>query len=230
MKIDLNQPGAAAVVTADATADVASSAPSALEQAENVGATIYKKDIAAQTPEALSPEVQAYTNSTVKAAIAEVFAQLMPMFERMKQPTPKEKAEQDAIDAYMARSKREKQQGFEQDAQNRANLAKLQADCSHTDQNNRSAISLNHNFPDRLPRGICVQCRLMIAPAHYELAVPGLDNEVLTQKFLADLAKQDIKGWKPFYNKTTGRCTHFLIPEHPLYHRVREQDAKSGLQ
>lgn len=199
-----------------------------LDAAENVVATIHKRDVAEAVPEALTPQMIAYTNSTVKAAISEVLANFLPMLEKLKQPSPKEQRELDEFDKLQERFKREKQQGFEQDAQNRINLELQQKNCSHMDQNNRSALSLTHNYPDRLPRGICVHCRVMIEPAHYILAVPGLDTEAKTNFYLGELAKQGITGWKPFYNPKTGRCTHFLIPEHPLYGRVREQEAKQG--
>jgi hypothetical protein len=227
MKIDLETPGAAQQNPA-ATQQPAQE-PSAALRAENVGATILKKDIAAQVPEALSPEMIAYTNSTLKAAISEILGQVLPpIIAEMKKPSEKDRLAGEEHDKFMERMKREKQQGFEQDAQNKANLEKLQRDCSHTDANARPSISLNHNFPDHLPRGICVQCRLMIEPAHYSLAVPGLNNETQVNYYLGQLAKQGITGWKPFYNKTTGRCTHFLIPEHALYQRVRELEARNG--
>jgi hypothetical protein len=45
--------------------------------------------------------------------------------------------------------------------------------CSHRRGQRKWAIGLQHNFPDHLPRGICLLCGLVIHPAHWVDWVPG---------------------------------------------------------
>lgn len=49
---------------------------------------------------------------------------------------------------------------------------KRKYDCSHLDGNGDWAIGLQHNFPDRLPRGICLRCNMVIHPGHWEVTNP----------------------------------------------------------
>lgn len=51
-------------------------------------------------------------------------------------------------------------------------LQETQNNCNH--QNARDwAIGLQHNFPDDLPRGICLRCFLVIHPKHWESGGPN---------------------------------------------------------
>jgi hypothetical protein len=217
-----------ASVSADIAAKIANvQEANAVEQAENATSTIHKKDVARMVPEAMSPEMLAYTNSTIRAAISDaisgVLSQVLPpIISELKKPSEKDRLAMEERAAFLERMRREKAQGFEQDKINRANLKAQQEACQHLDKNNNESIALSHNYPDRLPRGICVQCRQMIEPKHYELAVPGLNNLIQAEEYLA---KCGYVSWTPFVNPKTGIVTHFLVPEHPLYHRVRRIEA-----
>lgn len=217
-----------ASVTADVAAKIATAQnANAVEQADNATSTMYKRDLAKAVPEAMSPEMLAYTNSTIKAAISDAISSVLsqvlpPIITELKKPSETDRLAMEERAAFLERMKREKKQGFEQDQINRANLKAQQKGCAHLDKNEKEAIALTHNYPDRLPRGICVQCRLLIEPKHYELAVPGLNNLVQAEDYLK---KCGYEGWTPFVNPKTGIITHFLVPEHPLYHRVRRLEA-----
>ena len=48
----------------------------------------------------------------------------------------------------------------------------IQQDCTHRTADQWWDIGLQHNFPDRLTRGICLRCDLVISPRHWESAGP----------------------------------------------------------
>jgi len=72
-------------------------------------------------------------------------------------------------------------------------LAARRAACRHRDTIDRPTINLVHNFPDGLPRGVCVHCGDWIHPAEWQFTAP-------TRQF--------------------PRGKPFIIPAHPLYMEV----------
>lgn len=53
-----------------------------------------------------------------------------------------------------------------------SNHQKMQDACSHLTYAGYWALGITHNYPDMLPRGICMQCTLVIAPSHWECGGP----------------------------------------------------------
>jgi len=205
--------------------------PSAVEQLE-AAQTPHKKDIAAAAPELLSPAAIQMMSALVQAAVKEAMTSVTSTMERLNQPSAKEKQEIEDIENFKLRMKREKAQGFEQDATNRLNLKNKQDHCAHRDQNEKSAISLIHNMPSRQVAGICVICQKIIQGGHYELAPPGRTGILSlaeAEKFIESLVKEGVTGVKPYVNPKSGRVTHFLMPPDREYQRVLDQEAKMGL-
>ena len=50
---------------------------------------------------------------------------------------------------------------------------RLHSLCNHLDERQNPAIGLQHNFPDRQVRGICLKCGLVIHPRHWEFLTPN---------------------------------------------------------
>ena len=59
-------------------------------------------------------------------------------------------------------------------AEHDAMRARIQENCPHRYRGTSDwAIDLTHNFPDRIPRGICHLCNLVIHPKHWANAGPN---------------------------------------------------------
>jgi hypothetical protein len=54
----------------------------------------------------------------------------------------------------------------------RVQRKRIQTDCPHLDALQNPNIGLQHNFPDRLVRGICLRCHDVMHPRHWEIAAP----------------------------------------------------------
>lgn len=126
----------------------------------------------------LVPEMQAYMNGAMAAAVKEavsgIFTSLAPVLQSM-QLTPEKmnllKAPyQDP--ARVARELRESQQTRAQEKELREQTAARQAACPHQDKNQRDSISLMRNFPDGKPRGICVLCHDILTPKMWCIGSP----------------------------------------------------------
>ena len=100
--------------------------------------------------------------------------------------------------AMVAREKRSRDQNRRQFIEDMKATAARQASCSHKDKNQRWAITLTHNFPDRMPRGLCPLCHLYIQPKHWEFRAP-------TDQF---------PDGEPY-----------IIDQHPMYHVVLELES-----
>ncbi len=98
----------------------------------------------------------------------------------------------------LARELHEQQQWRKQEEEKEANKRALQASCTHKDRNQKWNISLQHNYHDYLPRGICKICGLFIHPAYWDY------------RPVTDPVTHSVKD------------TAFIVKEHPLYHIVRE--------
>jgi hypothetical protein len=102
--------------------------------------------------------------------------------------------------ALEAREKRSRAQNRQQFIELMKAKLERQNACAHKDKNQRWAICLQHNFPDRAPRGICPLCELYIQPRHWDFKAPDEKHP---------------------------EGEPFIVPEHPLYHVVKELESMS---
>jgi len=137
-----------------------------------------------KTPaELMTPEAQAYTNQLVTNAVKEIFAQMAPLLQSIAL-TPEKLAEAEKLRraptaeelAKKAREKREKKLMMEEAAENRANQERHQAACTHRDENERWAVQVVHNFPDRQPRFLCPKCQSFFEPRRWVVGAPDAEN------------------------------------------------------
>lgn len=148
----------------------------------------------------MAPEV---TQSQAQL-IKEMFAQFAPILQDMAlTPEKLKEALKPYVDpAALAREMREREMNRKQFLENRKITAEMQARCPHKDKNERWAINLQHNFPDRQSRGICPLCHDLIEPAHWVIPGPGFDGG-------------------------NGPGEPYVAAEHPLYHVVRFLESQS---
>jgi hypothetical protein len=153
---------------------------------------------------ALSPDQMALVNGMISAAVKEavggVFGQLGPILKDLALTPEKIQAMEDARRAptkeqedFKKRMEREKREFSEQDAETRAKIRAMQDSCPHRDENDKEAICLVHNYPDRQVRGICPICWSLIEPRHWAIEAP---------------------------DPKTGKTKPILIPAHRDYARV----------
>ncbi len=137
-----------------------------------------------KTPaELLTPEAQAYTNQLVTNAVKEIFAQMAPLLQSIAL-TPEKLAAAEAMRraptedelAKKLREKREKKLMLAEAEENRQNLLRSQAACSHRDENERWAVQVVHNFPDRQPRFLCPHCQSFFEPRRWVVGAPDAEN------------------------------------------------------
>ena len=150
-----------------------------------------------KTPyELMSPEAQAYTSQLVTNAVKEIFASMGPLLQSIAL-TPEKLAAAEALrraptedeKAKKLREKREKKLMMDEQAENRANLARHQAACTHRDENERWAVQAVHNFPDRQPRFLCPKCQSFFEPRRWCIAAPDAENP-RGRAYIADEHKQ----------------------------------------
>jgi len=139
------------------------------------------------------------TKSDVVDIVGAMFKQFAPILESLAlTPEKLREANKPYVDpAVTARMFREQQNWRQQEEENRKTRELIQSQCTHKDKNGRWAISLQHNFHDLLPRGICTHCLVNIWPAHIE--------------------------FKP----VDGKSTAVLIKAHALYEVVQQLEASS---
>lgn len=152
-------------------------------------------------PAALTPDMQAFINASIQAAVSGVFTQIAPVLQSIALTPEKLQAAMKPYEdpAKVARELRERQQMKEQDAEARRNTALRQKNCPHQDKNGNWAIDLVHNFPDHQPRGVCPLCHVWIHPQEWRIEAPDAANP---------------KGHAK------------IVPEHPLYQVVRLLEAQ----
>ena len=153
---------------------------------------------------ALSHEQQAYINSSISAAVREALTALGPILQSVA-VTPEKMLEMERLrrepsDAEKKAKLREARERalMKEDLEEAARNTELkQKNCpkGHRDENNRYAIALIHNYPDRQPRGVCTHCHLLIEPTHWEIGAPDEKNP---------------------------RGKAYLVKAHPLYYIVAE--------
>lgn len=140
---------------------------------ENRSSAPTPEELGARTVQATT-ETQAMIAAAVKEAVSGVFAQLGPLLQSMAiTPEKLREANKPYKDpAVIARELREMMIWKEDEAEARRLLEERQNMCQHIDDNNRSTIRLDHNFPDRQPRGFCMHCHAYIHPREWRIGAP----------------------------------------------------------
>jgi len=131
---------------------------------------------------ALTPEQLGAINMATAAAVKEAIAGMAAFFAPMMQSmaiTPEKLRE--ANKPYVDPKKKEREdreQGlWRQDIEDNRRLTQnMQDNCIHEDDNQRTAIRLDRNFPDRQARGICMKCLAIIHPKEWRIGAPDKDN------------------------------------------------------
>lgn len=144
----------------------------------------------APTPEQLAA-MNTYATKVATDVVTALFGQLMPFLKEMqltpekiqalKTPPPDLDAEKRRL-----RNEREKKRMLKEisEAQRIQNLQ--QQSCLHRDQQQREAIKLMHNWPDRQVRGICTLCFKVIHPRHWEIIAPTPEGDDVPKLMDAD--------------------------------------------
>jgi hypothetical protein len=239
MKLDLTNPGVSVTGAASQSESAAtkheettqSSAAAELnattEQPLETPPTPLRKNAPAG---ALDPAAIAYMNSAIKESVSAIVREMIPAFQKLAEPSPLEKEQIENLARTKERMLREKKQMMVSETEQLETLRQKQLHCSHRDKNEKSSLGTIRNFFDRMPRGICPLCFLLITPREYRCAPPSVRTLDDAAKFIAYIEKTEgIKGITAYEDPKTGIVTHFLYPEHPLYHRVREQVAQEGI-
>ncbi|HTU33567.1 MAG TPA: hypothetical protein VMF66_07165 [Candidatus Acidoferrum sp.] len=236
---DLNKAGSKAVATVETPAAVeTAAAPKSVAAAVSQAKEILEHSVTEHTHAELKKADATVSDSTialiVEKAVSASMNSIVPVLERLVAPTPLEAEQMETLAKQRERFAREKKIMMQQEGENRKNLAAKQANCSHLDANSKEAIALSRNFPDRQARGICMRCNLTITPKEYRCPLPPVTMEQALKYIQHVERSEGIFGVTPYEDpKTcriedgkpvhgTGLVTHFLYPEHRLYHRVRE--------
>lgn len=153
-------------------------------------------------PAGLTPEMQAFMNASMSAAIKEAFASMSGILDRVAL-TPEKLAAAEALrrapdPAKVDRDKREKALMVFEQEENAANRARVQATCLHRYPNGQLTLHIVRNYPDRQARGSCPICNMWIHPREWRVGPPTPDGK-------------------------NPRGTPYIADEHPLYHLVKEQ-------
>jgi hypothetical protein len=135
--------------------------------------------------------------------IKEIFAQLAPILQNTNIPPDRlveamREAQKPYVDpAQIARNLRERAESQRQFKEQLLITQQMQDQCPHLDAQEKTTIRLQHNFPDRSPRGICVLCHGLIEPARWVIPGAGFDGG-------------------------NGLGVPYIEPEHRLYFKVRQ--------
>jgi hypothetical protein len=117
----------------------------------------------AMTPE-LMASVNAAINDGVRNAFAEAISQLAPLLRDINKPY---------VDpAKQNRELREKMKFKQEEIEGEKAKRLTRDNCSHRDKNNRPSIGVVRNYPDRQPRGVCVQCQDWFYPREWRFDTP----------------------------------------------------------
>lgn len=238
--LDLSAPGAAAVATeAPASAPVDEKTQEIVNSLETIKTETLNTAAKAQAtphpglepvPAGLSAEQIDYMNKkssdAVAAAVQAAMQAVLPLFTKLMEPSPKEKAEQDALDRLLERSRRENAASQKTDKENRRKIALMRARCPHRDKNGKEAINLSHNYYDGRPRGVCVHCNDVIHPCEYRFTPPAYKNTLQDAEwFCGELARQGFPGVKVGPIDDDGLYSKLIWPAHKDYRRVLDLEA-----
>jgi hypothetical protein len=136
--------------------------------------------------------------------VKDIFASLAPILQNIAlTPDKLREALKPYVDpAALAREMREREMNRKQFLENLRITKQIQENCPHKDKNERWAINLQHNMPNRMAIGICPLCFVCIEPAHWMIPGPGYDGG-------------------------NGIGEPYIVPEHPLYHVVRYLESQA---
>lgn len=131
---------------------------------------------------ALPPEVVALVNTSIASAVAEAVkaamaSQAVQTAELLKAVALTPERLQELKKPYedpesKARKIREQIKFHADEKQRDADDRARKALCRHRDKNEKIAVCLVHNFPDRQPRGICPICQDLIHPREWRIEAP----------------------------------------------------------
>ena len=165
-----------------------------------------------QVPDSMrNPAEQAYINSSISAAVKEAIMAMAPILQSVAM-TPEKMLEMERLrrapgeDEVRAKQREARERKLMKEDLQEAERNKkwIQDNCPgpHKDKNGKWSISIIHNYPDRMPRGVCTHCHLFIEPTHWEIGSP-------TDKH--------------------PRGEPRLVPASPLYKTVLEIEQTSGM-
>jgi hypothetical protein len=151
----------------------------------------------------------------------------LPAFERLGGERPAEVAARAKEAAAQERNAREWVAEKYQLAQTKLAQRQAQSRCQHLDSNGHSRLQICHNQPSHLPLAWCNACQLRIEGKHYMVLPKKYDNKEKAAEYIRLLvAEGEIVGGTPFFDQTGG---YILCDEHPLYHLVREAEARNSM-
>ena len=148
---------------------------------------------------------QEFIRETVKQLIQE----MSPIFSSIALTPDKLREAQKPYEdpVKLARQLHEQQSWRKQEEEKNAAKKNLQNGCSHKGRNGKWNISLQHNYHDHMPRGLCNVCGIFIHPQYWDFRPITHSATAARESYVED------KG--------------FIIPEHPLYHVVRQLESYS---
>jgi hypothetical protein len=139
----------------------------------------------------------------IRETVKELIAELGPVFQSIALTPEKLREAQKPYEdpAKLARELHEQESWRRQEVEKEATRKALQESCPHKDKNGKLNISLQHNYHDHMPRGICMVCGIFIHPAYWD--------------------------YRPVTDEVTGKVQDkgFIVPEHKLYYLVRQLEA-----
>lgn len=136
------------------------------------------------TPEELvDPRVQAMVNERLNATVKEIFAGLAPILKDVLEKTaltPEKMAQMEEIrrapsQSQVARELRDRKRMQADEEERLATIARKQEACSHRYPTGTYSCSTTHNYPDRMPRIVCVICHALFAPTHWRIDADPTD-------------------------------------------------------
>jgi hypothetical protein len=158
---------------------------------------------------AISPEVMGYLNSSISIAVAEAIKGLMPALVEIGKASKLSREDlvvlsgrdPEAEKTFKDRLLRERVEWQKSEKDKTDNIAKLQANCRHVDQNGKENWHVISNYPDRQKRLLCPTCSIMLEPRHWEILSP---------------------------EPITGKERSQLVDAHPLYQSALKWAAQAG--
>jgi hypothetical protein len=142
------------------------------------------------------------TKELMRDLVRDIFKEFAPVLQSIALTPDKLREAQKPYEdpLKLARELHEQQQWRKQELEKSELKKARQTACPHKDKQQKWSVQLQHNFHDRLPRGICSLCELFIHPAYWDYRPITNPDGTVTDKA-------------------------FIIKEHPLYHIVRELES-----
>jgi hypothetical protein len=153
-------------------------------------------------PKPVTPEDP--NRAMIRDVVKELFKEMGPILQSIALTPEKLREAQKPYEdpLQIARELHEQENWRQQERDKEKNKADLQAHCTHKDKNGKWNVSLQHNWHDMQPRGICKICGLFIHPAYWDFRPEADAKGVVKDKA-------------------------YIVPEHKLYYIVRELETFS---